>query len=256
MSFSVLLALSLELVSKLPSQIPESSGLIAGNSNPPVLWTHNDSGNSSRLYALSLRGKLLGVVSVDRALNLDWEDIARDDKGNLLIYDSIGVIYRVVEPSPYAKSIRISESIFVHHRKGEYCEAMFVFKGNIYLIGKRNQSPLYVLENNHILKFLFYLPIRNISGADISRDGKMLAVVTPKELAIFRFDGELSRLKDSQPLTLKLPSHSFEGICFAEKYLYLSSEGGELYRLLLPESVTLTTPPITPRHSPSHESAP
>ena len=46
------------------SAIREASGLVASRKNPGVLWTHNDAGNSNRLYALNSQGRTLGSYSL------------------------------------------------------------------------------------------------------------------------------------------------------------------------------------------------
>ena len=54
------------------------------------LWTHNDSGDRPRLYALDLTGKHLGTCDVEGAGAVDWEDMAsfqRDGTSYLLIAD-------------------------------------------------------------------------------------------------------------------------------------------------------------------------
>ncbi|NLT76895.1 MAG: hypothetical protein GXX98_10255, partial [Planctomycetes bacterium] len=56
--------------------IQEASGLVASRKNPGVLWVHNDSGDTARVFAIDTRGNLLGVCSVTGAKARDWEDIA------------------------------------------------------------------------------------------------------------------------------------------------------------------------------------
>ena len=64
--------------------IEESSGLVQSRKYPGVYWTHNDSGDSARLYAVTKNGKIIhppgnidyqGIL-VFEASNTDWEDIA------------------------------------------------------------------------------------------------------------------------------------------------------------------------------------
>ena len=70
-----------------------------------VGWTHNDSGDSPRLFAVTTGGRLLAELSVSGADSVDWEDIAAA-RGRLLAADigdnlaqrpSVSV-YRVDEP--------------------------------------------------------------------------------------------------------------------------------------------------------------
>src|ERR1051325_6127651 len=59
-------------------QIIEASGLAASRKNTDVLWTHNDSGDTARIFAISTKAKLLGIYNL-KASNveaIDWEDIA------------------------------------------------------------------------------------------------------------------------------------------------------------------------------------
>jgi hypothetical protein len=84
----------------------ELSGLVASRSRPGVLWTHNDSGDSARLLAVTTSGRTVARVSLSGAENVDWEDIAAGSGGALLvgdIGDNLGerasvVVYRVPEP--------------------------------------------------------------------------------------------------------------------------------------------------------------
>lgn len=71
-------------------KIKESSGTAISRRDPDVVWTHNDSGDKARLYAIRLDGKLLAEVDVDDAKSSDWEDLCsfrRDGKNYLAIGD-------------------------------------------------------------------------------------------------------------------------------------------------------------------------
>src|SRR5437867_2032775 len=54
----------------------EASGLVASRNNANVLWTHNDSGDSARVFALDTQGRKLGIYTLPGAANVDYEDIA------------------------------------------------------------------------------------------------------------------------------------------------------------------------------------
>jgi hypothetical protein len=88
----------------------ELSGLVQSRTQPGVLWTHNDSGDRARLFAVAPDGRLLGQVAVGGAVNVDWEDIAAgpDPGGGHALYigdigdnatarDSV-VVYIMPEP--------------------------------------------------------------------------------------------------------------------------------------------------------------
>ena len=67
--------------------ITESSGIAKSLRYPAVWWTHNDSGNAPTLYATTMEGKLIREVPLPSASNLDWEDLALDQQGNLWVGD-------------------------------------------------------------------------------------------------------------------------------------------------------------------------
>ncbi|MFQ5594251.1 MAG: metallophosphoesterase family protein [Anaerolineae bacterium] len=93
------------------SLLTEISGVVASRENADVLWTHNDSGDSARIYAMSIQGKHLGVYNLVGASATDWEDIAIGPgpvEGQDYVYaGDIGdnarqrasvTVYRVAEP--------------------------------------------------------------------------------------------------------------------------------------------------------------
>jgi hypothetical protein len=84
----------------------ELSGLALSRLQANVLWTHNDSGDTARVFAIDTAGKLLAQLTVPGAEAVDWEDIAVGPRGDLYLAD-IGdnlakrpsvVVYRVPEP--------------------------------------------------------------------------------------------------------------------------------------------------------------
>jgi hypothetical protein len=93
------------------AQLNEISGLAASRKNADVLWAHNDSGDSARIFAMDVQGRHLGIYNLVGATALDWEDIAigpgpiagqdylylADTGDNFRLRPSI-VVYRVPEP--------------------------------------------------------------------------------------------------------------------------------------------------------------
>jgi hypothetical protein len=92
--------------------IPEASGIVKSRRFAGIFWVHNDSGNVPLLFAVRRDGKIIRQYRL-AIPNLDWEDIAIDDQGNLYLGD-IGnntgllrtrVIYRIDEPDPSSPKI-------------------------------------------------------------------------------------------------------------------------------------------------------
>ncbi len=57
-------------------QITETSGIVASRDNQNVLWVHNDSGDTARVFAINTLGAYLGAFSLSGASAVDYEDIA------------------------------------------------------------------------------------------------------------------------------------------------------------------------------------
>ncbi len=104
---------AVQRIGRLRNQaIDEASGLVASALHPGVLYTHNDSGDVPRFFAVDHGGGDLGSFLVGGALSLDWEDVARGpcgagigsclyfgDIGDNLRIRPTGAVYRVPEPA-------------------------------------------------------------------------------------------------------------------------------------------------------------
>jgi hypothetical protein len=92
-------------------RIVESSGLALSRRHPGVVWTHNDSGDQARLFAVGSDGRTRAVLTLTGVEARDWEAVAagRDDRGRPALFaadigDNNGVwpevaVYRVAEPA-------------------------------------------------------------------------------------------------------------------------------------------------------------
>jgi hypothetical protein len=92
-------------------RIYESSGLALSRRHQEVLWTHNDSGDEARLFAVGSDGRTLATLTLAGVEARDWEALAagRDDRGRPALFvgdigDNQGVwpevaVYRVTEPA-------------------------------------------------------------------------------------------------------------------------------------------------------------
>jgi hypothetical protein len=91
--------------------LTETSGIAASTTNAGVLWAHNDSGDTARVFAMTSSGAHLGSFALDGAAAIDWEDMAigpgplpgsrylyvGDLGDNQRVRASV-VVYRVPEP--------------------------------------------------------------------------------------------------------------------------------------------------------------
>ena len=96
--------------------IAEASGIVGGRTNPRILWTHNDSGDSARIFAIDDQAQVLGEYALVGAGKIDFEDIAIGPgplPGNHYLYiGDIGdnnavrphiIVHRVPEPAVYVR---------------------------------------------------------------------------------------------------------------------------------------------------------
>ena len=147
------------------NSITEASGIAASRMNANVLWTHNDSGDSARVFAMTPAGTNLGTYSISGAGAIDWEDIAVGPGptfGSQYLYlADIGdngasrsnvSVYRVPEPvvsdvqSPVSTNLSgAAEFTFAYPGGARDAESMFVDPqtNDIYIISKR-ENPHHV----------------------------------------------------------------------------------------------------------------
>jgi len=148
-------------------RIVESSGMALSRRHPGVLWTHNDSGDRARLFAVGADGRTRAVLTLAGVAARDWEALAagRDDRGRPALFvgdigDNNGVwpdvsVYRVAEPAAlrdataaavryrlrYADGPRDAEALLVDPRGNRlYVATKSVTGGGLYQAPARLRS--------------------------------------------------------------------------------------------------------------------
>lgn len=187
----------LKIVKSLPLTVRETSGLVFWNNG---LWTHNDSGGEPALYKLdTLTGKVLQTITLQNAVNIDWEEITQDetriyigDFGNNMGTRADLKIYSVSKtdiPSDVDGEVKSSVISFSYgdqldfipaNRNNNYdCEAMIAFGDSLYLFSKNwadQKSRLYALPKTpgtySILPADTLAADGLITGADLSPSGE------------------------------------------------------------------------------------
>jgi hypothetical protein len=199
------------------------SGIVASKRYPGVLWAIRDRGGQDRpgrpqnaLYAYQVTAGQVGKLAGGAAFKAvpmpvparDWEDIGRDSEGNLWIAD-IGnnecdrtdtALLKVREPDPAAAGPARLLATYRYRFPdppsgcaGRNAEAMFLVDDVPYLIDKAEQSTVYrfpsldpdaavTLEKVGVLAG----QVANLSGADLSTDGRRLAVDTHTVLYVYQ----------------------------------------------------------------------
>lgn len=214
----------------------EISGIVASRAHPGVLWAHNDSGDSARLFALDATGVHLGEFHLSGVSAFDWEDIAIGEDpitGEEVIYigdigDNPGTresvtVHKVIDPWVTAidgviPESAISSTTFTYPDQPRDAEALFLdpWSGDLYILSKREaRQVLYQVPGNvppgkvGVAEKLLVLPsptpgsVRgNIVAADISPDGDEVIVKTYLQMLYWqRAEGQsLMELLATEPM--------------------------------------------------------
>src|SRR4051794_23165007 len=123
------------------SRLKEVSGVVQSRAHPNVLWVHNDSGDTARMFAIQRNGTMIREYALAGADAIDWEDVALFPGSNggrdALYFGDIGdnakarayiTIYAIDEPDPATETTTSA----VHSQRLLYpdgphdAEAMFV----------------------------------------------------------------------------------------------------------------------------------
>ncbi len=153
----------------------ETSGMASARREADLLWMVNDGGHAPCLFAVRSDGADLGRVTVERARNVDWEDLAgfewegqaliliADVGDNRAVRDAVH-IYVVAEPTRrpdggFPAQVDIAWQFAFRYEDGPRdCEAVGVDtrRGTILLVTKRTTPPQ-----------LYSLPLRPEAGVPV-----------------------------------------------------------------------------------------
>ncbi|MEM9338789.1 MAG: hypothetical protein AAGA66_08690 [Bacteroidota bacterium] len=254
---------------------PETSGIIKSQLYEGVYWVHNDSGHETAIIPVDRKGNVAQSYRyqtstgqlIGDAVSMDWEDILRDDQGNVIVADFGNncncrrdlVFYYIRESDPTQRNNRVFKKVFFEYpdqqtypaSKEDFnfdAEGAFYAHGKIYVLSK-NQSntytKLYRLDATHPfevnkLTLLDTFDIRGkVTGADATEDGKKIAILTYTGVWIFEarnkddyFDGKIWW----KPLN----ASGMEAICFDGDHLLISREPtGTLHEIRQDELISI-----------------
>jgi hypothetical protein len=197
--------------------LDEASGLATSRRNRGVLWSHNDSGGTPELFAITQGGSLLSTYVLEDAKLNDWEDIAigpgpKADRCYLYVGD-IGannekrdhiVVYRAEEPKvrlgqkDKKRDIKKTVSFRLRYpdRRSRDCETLMVdpATSDLYLVTKTllGNPEVYVAtapldeHKTNVLERVMELDLKSFMGAagglvtagDIAADGSAILIRT------------------------------------------------------------------------------
>lgn len=242
--------------------ITELSGLAASRRYPGLLWGHNDSGDSARIFAIDERGETVATVNFSGLEARDWEDMTiagewiyiAEIGDNFAVNENIHV-YRLHEPDlnpdKLGQDIDLKagswEEMTLHYPGGARdAETLAATPdGHILIVSKNKKgSNFYTLKQPFgngqtatLEKIFDNVQIgetgwltRLVTGGDLSPDGRELTLTTYAQL--WQYD--LSRPFDFKSLQLNAPRKrdlpplkQCESVCYSAdgRSLWVSSEG-------------------------------
>ena len=190
------------------AELTEGSGVVSSRINPNVLWTHNDSGDSARIFAIDTQGHKLGIYNLPGAVNVDYEDIGmgpgpvanleyiyvgdigdnNSDRANIKIYQiPEPAVYQFQSTNPVTVNMKGVRTITLNYPDGPFnAESLFVdpWTGDLFIATKQSgTSRIYTAtktqldaQSSIILTFVRAVAFDVASGADISPTGKEIVI--------------------------------------------------------------------------------
>jgi hypothetical protein len=243
------------------ARVSEASGLVLSRVTNGVIWTHNDSGDSARIFALSKAGDTLAEIAVGGAAAQDWEDIATgpgpSGSGAYLYLADFGdnatnradvQIYRLQEPviDPAQTNVKMSvaaERMVVTYPGGPRdAETLLVDPktGQLAIVTKGAGTSVFVIdafaESTRTAAELVRIPksrggIDTAVGGDVAADASHILIKdysTTAKLWVYSGSGPLWNAFNRLPCSVTVPTEpQGEAVGFAPdgSGFYTLSEG-------------------------------
>jgi hypothetical protein len=267
-----------ELCTLKDNRINESSGIAASIINKDAFWTHNDSGDSARIFLFNKKGETIAVVNIKGVTAFDWEDIASFKRGEdsyILIADTgdnfyrrkTSVLYIIREPlipinsekkEALVVDVKPEAIINFSYENGPHnCESVAVdpTESTIFFSSKEpKQSTVYSMpipaegsKEPNIAKAIATLKLSYTTAMDISPDGKRAVILTYGDAYEFaKSKGETwAQAFSREPRIIKAPPRKQgEAICYGPdgKTLYLTSENeSQVWEMPVIENISKTS---------------
>ncbi|MBP2705579.1 hypothetical protein JOL79_17340 [Microbispora sp. RL4-1S] len=255
-------------------RINESSGMAVSPTHPGIVYTHNDSGDGPRVFAVGSDGRTRATFTIGGAGAWDWEAMAAtldraSGRGVLWLAD-IGdnqnnrrdiSVYRVTEPRTvrdatlpatryrfrYEDGSRNAEGVMVNPRTGRLYVVSKEIGGSVYEAPARLRT-----DRVNVLRKVGPAPIMATDAA-YAPDGSAFVIRTYFSASVYRAPGDLLAHVTMPPLD------QAESITYTRdgSGLMTGSEGADspVYLVPLPAGARARAAPVvsrpTPRPTPS-----
>ena len=259
----------LQVITDLPGSLKENSGIISLQDS--TVWIVEDGGNKDILYKVNFKGDIVKTLKVKNGDNDDWEDLTKDELGNVYIADFGNnnnkrknlTIYKVPNPEiepgdkidaekiefnypeqkdfPPKKSARFFDAEALFHRNNK----LFIvtknrsnpFTGSAYIYSVPDTKGKYDATLIAEINLCSEWKTCQITGIDISPSGQKIIALSYGKLFIFTdFTGDDFSNGKIEEIDLGIRTQ-LESICFINEHTVLLSDersndtGNNLYLL-------------------------
>ena len=215
-------------------RIDESSGVSAGARDTRYFFTHNDSGDSARFFAVDRTGATLATFDVEGARSEDWEDMARglNEGRPVLFFADIGdnfrrrpsvTVYEVLEPDPDEgdADVKVLRRHELRYEDGPHdAETLLVHPrdSRMWVVTKEpgGVGGLYFADHGMLrrqgdvrLDSLVRRPgayARAVTAGEIRADGRRVVLRTPFEAFEWTIENDVHAAFAGEPLRIVLPA--------------------------------------------------
>ena len=214
-------ATSSRILGLVGAPITEASGLAWSRTNATTWWTHNDSGDSARIFALDGSARIHAILPLSGAAAVDWEDIATGPgptAGSAYLYvgdigDNAAArasvrVYRVLEPDLTGVAVgttlpaaSIGSVVLQYPDGARDAESLLVdqVSGDLYIISKREaavrvyRAPRPAFADETVtMEHIATLAHTWVVAADVSADNATVLVKTPTRVYAYVSDSGIA----------------------------------------------------------------
>jgi hypothetical protein len=230
----------------------QDSVFVSSRRDSVTFWTHNDSGGKPEIYEIDLAGNLHNTLPIPNTQNIDWEDITKDNAGNLYIAD-IGnntntrrnlTIYKVAPLPPYS----VEKINFHYADQSQFppkpeemnfdSESLFWANDSLYFFSKNRGKKLVSIytipakAGEYAVIPKAQISIKGmVTGAAISPSGTEFALLVYGKVLFFEVNQ--GNINFSKPkYCMKFAHKQTEAITYlSEDKLLITNEQGQIFLL-------------------------
>jgi hypothetical protein len=254
--------------------ITESSGVAVGLASPGVIYTHNDSGDTARFFAVDRHTcRTVATYDVAGAHAVDWEDmaVARNGAGQSSVWlADIGDnrearseidLYRVDEPTvtpgEHTLPVRNVWRLRYPDGQGHDAEALLVTpSGAAYIVTKNFLgAEVYAVPRSpdvarvQTMRAAGRLPFVEVTGGAVSPDGRIVVLRTYGDAYVWDVSAgdAVPAVLRTDPTALRLPVEpQGEAVAVSGRRLIITTEGvhSPIHSIALGHSAPVPVPRV------------